>query len=264
MSFSFIQIADHHLRERDDSLALGFNPAFAFRQVLKHIAAHNAHRAAFLVTTGDIVDSGTDAEYQATFARLQLEFQSVEPPGPHSVSGEGLPRLPMYFLPGNHDPRQVYFRNLFPRAAPRSWNNVAFEHEGIQFLCLDWGDATKGVVYPEMLEFLAGHLNDAPTIILSHHPVVLVGAAWLDQYLADDVEKFWGLVRGKNVLGIFSGHLHMTYEARRGDIPVYGLRATTFQFARQAEPLVCLQPPHYRVVTVRDETLTTEIVEVEL
>lgn len=265
MSFSFIQIADHHLRERDDMFSLGFNPAYALRRVLEHIAANNAHRADFLVTTGDIVDQGTDEQYQATFARLQLEHSSVEPPGPHFVSGYGLPRLPMYFLPGNHDPRPAYFRNLFPNAAPREWNNVAFEHQGIQFVCLDWGDATKGVIYPQMLEFLAAQLqNDAPTVVLSHHPVIPVGAAWLDQYLADDVEQFWDIVRGKNVLGIFSGHLHMTYDERRDNIPVYGLRATTFQFARQPDPLVCLQPPHYRIVTIDGRTLTTELVEVDL
>lgn len=264
-SFSFIQIADHHLRERDDILSRGYNTAYAFRRVLQHIAQHNALRADFLVTTGDIVDNGTDAEYRATFERLALEFEANEPPGPHRVSGEGLARLPMYFLPGNHDPRDAYFRNLFPNAAPRAWNNAAFAHKGIQFVCIDFGATTKGVVCPAMLEFLAQHLqNNAPTIILSHHPVVRVGAQWLDEFLADEVGKFWNIVRGKKVLGIFTGHLHMTYEQVVETIPVYGLRATTLQFALSAEPLLALQPPHYRVVTVQENQITTEIFEVEL
>lgn len=265
MSFSFIQIADHHLHERDDSLSRGFNPAYAFRKVLKHIAEHNAQRADFLVTTGDIVDNGTDAGYRATLERLKLEFEANEPPGPHRVSGEGLARLPMYFLPGNHDPRAVYFRNLFPKMAAREWNNVAFTHKGIRFVCIDWGDETVGVVYPAMLEFLAEQLEpNAPTVILSHHPVVRVGADWLDSYLAVDVDKFWDVVRGKNVLAVFTGHLHMTYETMVENISVYGLRATTFQFALTPQPLLTLQPPHYRVVTVDEGKVETEIVEVEL
>lgn len=267
MSFSFIQIADHHLRERDEELTRGYNTAFAFREVLKHIAANAASRSDFMVTTGDIVDVGTDAEYQATFRRLGLEFNAVEPPGPHFVSGQGLPRLPMYFLPGNHDPRAVYFRNLFPKAALREWNNVSFVHKGVQFVCQDWGAANKGVAYPESLEHLANALSTgAPTIILSHHPVVRVGAEWLDDFLADDVGKFWEIVRGKNVLGIFTGHLHMTYEQVVDGISVRGLRATTFQFAQLPTRYFCLQPPHYRLVTVDEVTkaVTTEIVEVVL
>lgn len=265
MSFAFIQIADHHLREHDADLTRGYNTAYAFRRVLRHIAEHAASRADFLVTTGDIVDLGTDAEYQAAFQRLALEHDAVEPPGPHFVSGEGLPRLPMYFLPGNHDPRPVYFKNLFPNAGPREWNNVSFWHKGIQFVCIDWGAANKGVAYPAMLEFLEGALStNPPTIIFSHHPVVRVGADWLDDFLADEVGKFWEIVRGKNVLGIFSGHVHMTYEQMVEGIPVHGLRATTFQFAQLPTRYFCLQPPHYRLVTVEAGQISTELFDVEL
>lgn len=265
MSFSFIQITDHHLRERDDALSRGFNPAYAFRKVLQHIAAHDAHNADFLVTTGDIVDNGTDAEYEATLERLKLERQANEPPGPHRVSGEGLARLPMYFLPGNHDPRATFFRNLYPNMAAREWNNSAFMHKGVQFVCIDWGGETVGVAHAAMLEFLTARLEtNVPTILFSHHPVVRVGAEWLDNYLAVDVSKFWDVVRGKNVLGIFTGHLHMTYERVIENIPVYGLRATTFQFALTPQPLLALLPPHYRVVTVIEGMVKTEIVEVEL
>jgi 3',5'-cyclic AMP phosphodiesterase CpdA len=265
MSFSFIQISDHHLRERDDILSRAYNTAYAFRRVLAHIANNNAHRADFLITTGDIVDNGTDAEYRATFERLKLELTAQEPPGPHFVSGEGLPRLPMYFLPGNHDPRDVYFRNLFPSAPARAWNNTAFTHKGIQFVTMDCGAENTGVFYPETAEFLANALESGqPTIILSHHPVVRVGVDWLDAFLSGGIENFWEIVRGKNVLGVLSGHLHMSYTQIVGGIPVFGLRATTFQFAPVQEKLFCLMPPHYRIVTVQDNNISTELVQVEL
>lgn len=265
MSFSFIQISDHHLFERDDVLLRGFNNAYSFRKVLRHIAEHNAPRADFMVTTGDIVHNGTDAEYGATFERLNLEPEAIDPPGPHRVSGEGLPQLPMYFLPGNHDPRPAFFRNLFPQAGPREWCNAAFTHKGIQFVCIDFGGVNKGVAYPEALSFLAGALEaNMPTIVLSHHPVVRVGAKWLDEYVADDVGKFWDVVRGKNVLGVFTGHFHMTYEQVVENIPVYGLRATTFQFVLYPQPLFALLSPQYRVVTVDGATITIDTVEVEL
>lgn len=265
MNFSFIHIADHHLPERDETLSRGFSNAHSFRRVMQYIAERHAYRADFLVTTGDLVDQGTDAEYRALFRRLELELEAAEPPGPHRVSGYGLPRLPMYFLPGNHDPREVYFRNLFPNAAPRAWNNVAFDHKGIRFVCIDWGAENKAVAHPEMLAFLAHALETGmPSVILSHHQLVRLNAGWLDAFLADDVGAFWDIVRGKNVLAVFSGHVHQTYETEMHGIPVFGLRATTFQFALQNEKLFCLQPPHYRIVTIEDNKLSTQVMEVVL
>jgi hypothetical protein len=58
--------------------------------------------------------------------------------------------------------------------------------------------------------------------------------------------------------------VHQTYENGMYEIPVLGLRATTFQFALQNEKLFCLQPPHYRLVTIENKKLTTEIFEVPL
>ena len=44
-------------------LTKGFSPWHAFRAVIRHIAAHHAD-VDFIVSTGDLVDQGTDAEPQ--------------------------------------------------------------------------------------------------------------------------------------------------------------------------------------------------------
>ncbi|MCC7352929.1 MAG: metallophosphoesterase [Anaerolineae bacterium] len=62
MAFSFVQITDHHLRESEALLTRGYSTAYAFRAVMRHIAQHAASRADFIVTTGDLVNFGTDAE----------------------------------------------------------------------------------------------------------------------------------------------------------------------------------------------------------
>jgi 3',5'-cyclic-AMP phosphodiesterase len=263
-TFSFIQITDHHLRESESLLTHGYSTVRAFQAVLRHIADHTAGRADFIVTTGDLVESGTDAEYQAVCGMLNLEVVSGAP-GPHFISIEGLRSFPMYFLPGNHDPRAVFFRNLFPLTPPADLMNVAFEHQGVRFICLDWGPQGKAVVHRETLDFLADALpTDRPSVLLMHHHVVPVGSRWLDNLIADDVDRFWESVCGSSVIGIFCGHTHATYEAEVAGIPIFGLRSTTFQFALQDELLFCLRPPHYRLVTIRDGRLTTEIFEVPL
>ena len=87
-------------------------------------------------------------------------------------------------------------------------------------------------------------------------------------FIADDIQVLWDLlvaprVNGK-LLGVLSGHTHITYERFYKGIPVFGLRSTTFSFALQDEPLAVLEPPHYRLVSVQDGLLTTRIFEVNL
>jgi Icc protein len=116
-----------------------------------------------------------------------------------------------------------------------------------------------------MLDFLAAALpRDAPSILLMHHQPVRIGSAWLDSFVADNADRFWDVVREQNVLGIFCGHAHMTYETAVDGIPVYGLRSTIYQFARSDEPMLCLEPPHYRLVTVGSGRVSTQVFEVPL
>jgi hypothetical protein len=188
---------------------------------------------------------------------------AAEPPGPLAITAEGLRAMPFYVLPGNLDPRDAFFRNLFPGAPIRAMN-VSFVHGGVQFVCVDWGEDDHAVSTPAMLYFLARALKDGrPSVILMHHHVAPCGLPLWDSWIAPDVQSFWDIVADRNVLGIFSGHTHVTFEASVRGIPVFGLRSTSYAFAQQGdEVLAVLRPPHYRVVTVSPAGLATEIVEV--
>ena len=178
---------------------------------------------------------------------------------------EGLQEFPMYLWPGNHDDRSNFFQCLFPQSPPMPLMNVTFMHKGIQFICLDWGPHAKAVAHLETLDFLTRSLEtDWPSIILMHYQLVAMGSHWLDNFIADDEDRFWQIVRGRKVLGIFCGHVHTTYERVVESIPVFGLRSTAFPFVLQDEPLACLLPPHYRLVTIPNGVLTTRIFEVPL
>jgi Icc protein len=264
-SFSFVHITDHHLGESETALIRGFAPAYAFRTVLRHIAAHVAERADFIVSTGDLVEPASDAAYETTRAILNINGAEGRAPGPLRVTIEGLYRYPMYFLPGNHDDRSGFIRHLFPRTASPGLVNATFVHRGVQFICLDWGPEAKAVADPTMLAFLARALaGHAPSIILMHHQPVPVGSRWLDEFIADDIADFWDIVRGQEVLGIFCGHAHTTHQNVTNGIPVFALRSTIYQFAQHDEPMMCLEPPHYRLVTVEGGQIRTQIFEVPL
>jgi Icc protein len=134
---------------------------------------------------------------------------------------------------------------------------------------LDWGPGGKAIAHPELLAFLEQHLdNGLPTVVLTHHHLVPVGSKWIDNFLPEKAhaEAFWKLLTDhrQQVLGVLSGHCHVTYERIVQGIPVLGLRSTAMQFVLQDEPLYCVQPLHYRFVTIQNNILTSRIFEVSL
>lgn len=265
MDFSFVQITDHHLTESDTVLLDGFSTRYAFRSVLKHIAQNTGIQVDFIVSTGDIVENPTESAYQAFLDIVNVSHVSTEMPSPLFISVEGLQDFPMYLLPGNHDDRKNFFKYLYPKTSSANLMNAAFVHKEIQFICLDFGPASKAVVHSETLNFLSQSLNtNLPCIILMHHQLVKIDSRWLDEFIADDLQRFWDTLEGHNVLGIFCGHIHTTYEKEINSIPVLGLRSTACPFVLQDEPLACLMPPHYRVITIQNGTLSTRIFEVPL
>src|SRR5512147_2916011 len=127
MDFSFLQITDHHLLESPEQIREGFVPGHALRMVMKHIAGHVADKADFIISTGDLVEPPTEAAYECAIKLLGLE-ESASLPGPQHVNLDGMQHYPMYFLPGNHDDRELMTRCLFPASKPVELYNFTFEH----------------------------------------------------------------------------------------------------------------------------------------
>jgi 3',5'-cyclic-AMP phosphodiesterase len=278
MTFSFVHVSDHHLTSKESLLTRGFSTNYSFRTVMRHIAEHTVGETgslgpapSFIVSTGDLGDVDPPTGYRAARRLLHVRREAAPAPGPLTVSLNGTDRIPMYFLPGNHDDGKAFVRSLFPgsRRGAAGGNpdrlNTRFDHDGIRFVFVDWGRRAKASSTPEMFDFLSASLEAGrPVVILTHHHVAPCGAAWLDDFIADDVDRFWAALRGKRVLGVLSGHIHMTTDTVVEGIPVLTVRSTAFQFACQARPLLTLEPPHYRLVTIDGDGLTSQVVEVSL
>jgi Icc protein len=261
MTLRFAQITDHHLAEGD--LLWGYSTGHALRAVLRHIAEH-AGPLDFVVSTGDLTEHASDAEYRGFLDTIGAEPAGVFP-GPLLARGQGLPGVPLYALPGNHDARPTLLRCLFPDSPPAERLHASFERGGVRFVCVDWGAANKAQSSPDLPGFLEAVLDGTPAVILMHHHVVPMGHPHLDALIPDDVAVFAERVAGRGVLAILSGHTHATFERELAGVPILGLRSTCFQFAPTEGPLLrCLQPPHYRVVSIAGGALRSEIVEVPL
>ena len=262
--FSFIQITDHHLLESEEALRDGFCPGHALRMVMRHISDNVADKADFIISTGDLVEPDTDESYQCAVKLLGVKAPAALP-GPQKINVEGLYDYPMYFLPGNHDSRELMTRYLFPNSEAPKLYNFTFVHKGVQFVFMDWGPESKAHLFPETKEFLAKALqSELPSVIVCHQHVKKIGSRWLDDFLADNLSEFWDAVLSHNekVLAILCGHVHITYEEEYRGIPILGLRSTAYPFAKTDEIQVILAPPHYRYVRIQDGILTSRIYKV--
>ena len=267
-NFSFIQITDHHLLESEDALREGFCPGYAFRMVMRHISENVADKIDFIISTGDLVEPDTDATYQGAMKLLGIN-SSAALPGPQRINIEGLKDFPMYFLPGNHDQRDMFTRYLFSESKAPNLYNFTFEHKGMQFIFMDWGPESKAHLFPETKEFLARALQaDLPSVIVCHQHVKKIGSKWLDAFLADNLSEFWDVVAEPDVkdkvLAILCGHVHITYEEEYRGVPILGLRSTAYPFAKTDEPTVILAPPHYRFIRIQDGILTSRVYKVSI
>lgn len=264
--FSFIQISDHHLLESEEQIREGFVPGHALRLVMKHIAENVASKADFIISTGDLVEPSTEAAYGCAIKLLGLE-SSATLPGPQHANLEALDHYPMYFLPGNHDDRELMTRCLFPDSGPVELYNFTFEHKGVQFVFMDWGPESKAVFLRETRIFLSMALqSELPSVIVCHQHVKPIGSRWLDSFIADEIDEFWEIVTEpgiqEKVLGILCGHVHITYEDEYEGIQILGLRSTAFPFAKTDGPTLLLAPPHYRFVSIQNNVLTSRIYKV--
>ncbi len=167
----------------------------AFRAV-----ARLSPRPDVVLITGDLTDSGLDAEY----ANLKRLLRILEP-------------LPVLVIPGNHDRREKLRESLkhLPGVAadPRFVQYVVDEYP-VRLVMLDTlvSGETHGELGPGQLEFLGRALTakaNKPTLVAMHHPPFACGMPHMDNIALRDTAAFAALIaRHKQVGRIVCGHHH--------------------------------------------------------
>jgi Icc protein len=264
MSLRLLVISDHHLGRDAGTVNRGYATAWALERTLDAIAAAGGHGADAILSTGDLVDRGDDAEY--AFAR---EVLGVRPggsaPGPLASARPGFASLPFYLVPGNHDPRDAWLRNLFPDHPPTEHVDLEWSVGGQAFVHLDLGsDGRRGTLRERSLRFLDRALaRGRPVVLALHHHPIPVGIPWLDRALPDGIDRLWDRL-GRGVVAVLFGHAHASVDADVRGVPVMGTRSTCFQFAESEEPEFMIRPLQYRLVNVDGTGVTSERYEVPL
>ena len=93
---------------------------------------------------------------------------------------------------------------------------------------------------------------DVPAVLALHHPLLPVGAPWLDKdCVPDGAALLEWLATQSSVRGVFFGHVHQAVEARYRQIKLWGTPSTCFQFAPGSETFTVDQrQPGYRWITL--------------
>ena len=180
--FTFIHTSDTHASSPEHKRV--------DTDMFKEIAALNP-KPAFVVSTGDTVDYGTDAEYAG--------FRQI---------AKNLGDIPLYLAPGNHDVRwnprgkEGYTLGTSGKLY-QSW-----DYHNIHFVTLDstvllehWGHISQ-----EQLDWLGDDLKkvgpDRPVIIGFHHPI---GGVYT---MVDNQQQLMDRVAPYNVVLWLQGHGH--------------------------------------------------------
>jgi 3',5'-cyclic-AMP phosphodiesterase len=213
--FTFVQVSDSHI---------GFNkPPNAdaratFREAIAKVKAL-PNRPDFVIHTGDVSQLSRDDEFDDAEQMLN-EL-----------------RLPVFFVPGEHDMLDPdggkAFLSRFGKSGKGSgW--YSFDHRGVHFVALvnvaDLKPGGMGNLGTEQLKWLAADLaarpSSQPIVVFAHIPLWTVYAEW--GWGTDDAAEALKLLARFGSVTVLNGHIHQITQKVEGRIAFHTARSTAF------------------------------------
>ena len=250
-----VQLSDTHLMRESGGQLVGIDTDRSLAAVCRLVAAQGPIDV--LLLTGDL--AGDEAE--EAYGRLD---EALAPLG-----------VPSFWLPGNHD---AVWSNDHPLRSHFK-RTVQLSHWDILMLNTQHPGAVAGYLAgPEIeaLEQAADHAQATgrPLLVATHHPLMPVGCAWLDEIGAENAQVALQRLAavGKKVV-VISGHVHQSAAQAYNGVQCLTAPSTCVQFApNSADFRVDAQAPGCRMLTlhesgawetivlrVTDETFTADL-----
>jgi 3',5'-cyclic-AMP phosphodiesterase len=235
------QLSDLHLRDPAGLLPGQVDTADLVRRTLVHLLAQ-VPAPDVVVLTGDLVDGGRLAEYES----LRHLLAPLD--------------VPVLLLAGNHDahgPLRTVFQGpgfeYLQQHAHRT--EYALRLGSMRFIALDTvvPGAAHGALSGEQLDWLEARLreDDAPTLLLMHHPPFATGVAHMDamglRLGAAGLESV--VARHRHVEALLCGHLHRPIQTRFGHTLACTAPGAAHQITLDLRPegpaTYIMEPPGY-------------------
>ena len=230
-----VQLSDTHLMREPGGQLVGIDTDRSLAAVCRLVATLGPIDA--LLLTGDL--AGDEAE--DAYGRLD---EALAPLG-----------VPSFWLPGNHDAiwsADHPLRSHFKRT-------VQLPHWDILMLNTQHPGAVAGYLGGSELEALeqaADHARTTgrPLLVATHHPLMPVGCAWLDEIGAENArEALQRLAPLGEKAVVISGHVHQDAVQEYQGVQCLTVPSTCIQFApNSADFQVDAQAPGCRMLTLHE------------
>jgi Icc protein len=207
---TFVHLTDLHIGDEATDDHLFSNTQETLKQVLALVETIEP-KPSFIVASGDLANRG-DAESYAILKQIMAETD-----------------LPVIYAIGNHDTREGFYAGM---GMESDASDTPYFHDrivdGIHIVTLDSSTPgyIGGTIEDEQFAWLEAVLDthpDLPKLIVSHHPPALGEgddvAHW--RHIAyDHSVRFANLLKGRNIVGILSGHIHHDRVSVWNGVPV--------------------------------------------
>ena len=230
-----VQLSDTHLMREPSGQLVGIDTDRSLAAVCRLVAAQGPVDA--LLLTGDL--AGDEAE--EAYSRLE---EALAPLG-----------VPSFWLPGNHDavwsddhPLKSHFKRT-----------VQLPHWDILMLNTQHPGVVAGFLAGAEIQALEQAVHDAqttgrPLLVATHHPLMSVGCAWLDEIGAENAQAALERLAplGERAV-VISGHVHQDSAQIYQGVQCLTVPSTCIQFApNSADFQVDAQAPGCRMLTLHE------------
>jgi len=230
-----VQLSDTHLMREPGGQLVGIDTDRSLAAVCRLVATLGPIDA--LLLTGDL--AGDEAE--EAYGRLD---EALAPLG-----------VPSFWLPGNHDAvwsADNPLRSHFKRT-------VQLPHWDILMLNTQHPGAVAGYFTIQEIEALEQAIDHArttgrPLLVATHHPLMPVGCAWLDEIGAENAREALQRLAplGEQAL-VISGHVHQDAVQEYQGVQCLTVPSTCIQFAPNSVDFqVDAQAPGCRMLTLHE------------
>ena len=230
-----VQLSDTHLMRESGGQLVGIDTDRSLAAVCRVVATLGPIDA--LLLTGDL--AGDEAE--EAYGRLD---EALAPLG-----------VPSFWLPGNHDavwPSDHPLKSRFKR-------QVQLPHWDVLMLNTQHPGAVAGYLGSSEIEALEQAVDRArtsgrPLLVATHHPLMPVGCAWLDEIGAENArEALQRLAPLGEKAVVISGHVHQDAVQEYQGVQCLTAPSTCIQFApSSADFQVDAQAPGCRMLTLHE------------
>lgn len=249
---TFIHITDLHVGNPSVADSHLFSDTSATLSRVLALIGSMDQKPQFIIASGDLTNRGDVESYR----QLRLLMAATD--------------VPVVYAIGNHDTRAGFYEAMLDRTNDL---DAPYDHDqvigGIHIVTLDTTTPGEigGSLTPAQFAWLAQALDrhgDLPKLIVAHHAPVLGDAVPWDHWRTIEFsqsQQLAGVLKGRNILAILSGHIHHDRFSSWHGIPVIvGMGQHAATDILTTDILRMVEGASFGIGTIRTSGLTMALV----